>query len=435
MGIEKREIIKLLKENTFNTIGCTEVISIILAVSASHDAVGGKASTINLKLDKNLFKNAFSVIIPGTRESGLKLAAALGLTINDWRKGLLILEDINELMLSQAKGLLDGLDINIDLNYDTNSIYVEAEVITDNGIGFCLIEHKHDNIVILKKNSEYLIDEQNRIDKFYSLNNINYEPDIMRLLETINSLDFKDLAFIEKGININMQAARLGISEKAGLGLGYQYSKLINDGIIENNIINRAKMYVAGAADARMGGVKTSIVGCFGSGNHGITLFIPLNVMAEGLGSSRETLLKSIAFAEILTALVKKVTGLVTSHCGDILATGVGIAGGTSYLKGAEAPVIENSLQILIANYYGIICDGAKPTCALKIATAVQAGLESALLAGGFHGFQQQGVIGKNFFETLNNLEFLIKEEKGASDYHMIRLLEKRNSENSEMIK
>ena len=429
MGIAKDELIRLLKENTFNTIGCTEVISIILAVSAAHNAVGGKAGSVKLKLDKNLFKNAFSVVIPGTRESGLKLAAALGLIMSNCQKGLLLLEDINDLVLSQAKALLDILDINVDINYDTDSIYVEAEVITDKGTGFCLIEHRHDNIVILKNNNEYLIDERNSEEKLYSLNKLNYGSSIKSLLESINSLDFQDIAFIEEGISINMEAARQGISEKAGLGLGYYYSKMIDEGIIENNIINKAKMYVAGAADARMGGLKTSIVGCFGSGNHGITLFIPLKIVADNLERNREDLLKSIAFAEILTAMVKKVTGLVTSHCGDILATGAGIAGGTSYLKNANAAVIENSLQLLIANYYGIICDGAKPNCALKIATAVQAGIESAMLAEGVQNFHKQGVIGKDFFETLNNMEFLIKSEGGVSDYHMIKLLEKTNRE------
>lgn len=420
----KDELVDLIRSNTFNTVGCTDPVCVILATSAAFDMVDEDIQKVRLFVDKNLFKNAFSVTIPGTRTSGIKLAVALGLSLDNWKKGLLVSEDITPERLNKALKLMETIPIDIEINYNTDDIYVRVDVLTNQDCGTCLIEGSHDNIVLLRNNTKICIDQSGTQHKDLFLEGFDRELDLKQLIQSINAMHVNDLAFIENGIQTNMEAAWKGINSRAGLGLGYSYLTLIKNGALEDNYINRAKMLASGAADARMGGLKTAVIGCFGSGNHGITLLIPLKVLSDHLGSNREELLKSVAFAKILTAYIKRITGVITPQCGDIIATGVGVAGGACYLQHKEVTVIEKSLQIIIANLYGVICDGAKPTCALKIATAVQAGLESAMLAGGINNFGQQGVVGEQFAETLNNMEFLINKGDRASDIHMVELLE-----------
>ncbi len=424
--MNKNQLIALVRENTFQTVGCTDPVSIALATSSAYNVIGGNVKKIKVRTDKNLFKNAFSVIIPGTNDSGLELAAALGVTLKNYNKGLLISEDITEDNLEFSRELMKNIEINIEPFYGTDEIYVLAEVTTDKGVGTCKIEKRHDNITLLKKNDEIIFDYAVEAKEKSFLDGLPPDLVLEDLLQLIETIELDEIQFIEEGINYNFATADLGISLKPGLGIGSQLSALIKEGKLENNVINQAKMFAAGAADARMGGIKSTVVGCFGSGNHGITIFIPLKMLADNLKSSKLKLFRSIVLAEILTAYIKKITGIITPHCGDIIATGVGVAGGASYLQGKSVKAIDNSIRLVLANLYGVICDGAKPTCALKIATSVQTALESSFLADNINEFKAQGVVGSDFSETLQNLDFLIKKEGRATDIHMVQLLEQK---------
>ena len=424
MVYDRETVISIMRENFFYTMGCTDPVSVILATANAYSVIGGQTSRVKLQLDKNLFKNAFSTMIPGTNEKGLNLAAAIGLTLNSPSKGLLISEDITEEKLIQAKMLLKEIEVEICPYYDTDDIFINVELHTDYGTSICRIEQKHDNITLLKSNDEVMIESSSDAGESKFLNELSGNINIKNLLDVVENINLEDLSFLKQSIDCNMDAAEEGLVKKSGLGLGYKLSELITEGVLEDNLINKAKMYAAGAADARMGGLKTKIAGCFGSGNHGITLLIPLKLLADHAGCNYERLIKGIVLGGIVTAHIKKLTGVITPHCGDIIATGTGVAAGAAYLLGKDMLSIQKACQLVLANLYGVICDGAKPTCSLKIATAVQVGLESAYLADGLNELYSQGVVGKDMHETLCNLDFLIKKAGRATDLHMIQLLE-----------
>lgn len=430
MALNKKDIINIINKITFKTLGCTEPIAIALAAAVAYKEIGGKIKAVKIVLDKNVYKNAMAVGIPGTHQKGPKTAIALGLVCGDPSKGLLLLERANKQDISKANKLLNGDLIVISVNDSASSLYIKAEIETEKGFAKAIIEQCHDNIILIEKNGEIIyhkISNSDNSTKF--LDEYNFEKlDIVHLINIIKNIPTQKLAFLKEGYILNKKAAEIGIKKCAGMGLGAGYKNLIEKGMLEDNFINQTKMLVAGAVDARMGGIKTQIFGCAGSGNHGIAFFLTVGMCLQHFKVQNILQLRAYTFGLIILAIIKRNLGLLSSVCGGAIAAGAAAASAITYALGGNVEQIINAINLIIGNISGMVCDGAKSGCALKVATGSALAIEAALLSVGNVCIPNtDGIVGDDFTKTVTNLGLLNKQGMWRVEDTVLEILKKKN--------
>jgi len=417
--LDRQTALDLLRQHTFLTLGCTDPVAIGLAVAHACQGAEGPVRKILVRLDRNIYKDAVSVGIPGTPCSGVDMAAALAVACGRPEAGLELFRDLEPKDIEQAKAFLENHEVRFELDTDAEGIRITAEVETDRGVYEARIEGAHDRLVEKKAGGKTVFRLGSACDE-------TAEPDggdlrkfrdltIPEIVGTVSALDASDLGFLLEGISRNLEAARLGLAEPPGLKLGKHLQSLAERGIMADSHVNRVRILAAAAADARMGGVKVPIFGCFGSGNHGITFFITVGETGRHLGKSDEEIAKALALGLLVIGVIKTRTGILTPHCGCAVAAGTGAAAAIAWLLGGDAAQIENAVQLMTANLTGMLCDGAKYGCALKIATSAGIAIETAYLAlAGARVPRGNGIVGGSFQETMDNLETVT--ERGMKD-------------------
>lgn len=420
-------LLDLVKSHTFITVGCTDPVAVSLAVAWAGSVCEGDVRRIRVRADQNVTKDAVRVRIPGVGISGLEMAAAIGFVVGSPHKGLVLLSDVTKKQVEEAYRIVSQGLVVFEVVDGVPGIMVEAEVETDTDLGYARLEGGHDRLVELKRNGRQVehplvVRDTGAAPRLDALRSSEVRLD--ELIDFVDSLQETDLGFLGEGMEVNRRTAEVGMEAKAGLGVGAKLALLSQGqwGIAET--ISRARALAAAAADARMSGQMTPIMGCFGSGNHGITLFIAMSVLAEHLEASRLRTLRALCLGEVLTGYVKSRTGVLTPHCGCGLAAGVGCAGGAAYLMGGNACAVENAMNLVFATLFGTICDGAKESCSLKIANAAGVALESAYLAAELGAsVRSEGMLGATFAETLSNVEYLTKTGYAAVDPAILGVL------------
>jgi L-cysteine desulfidase len=417
--LDRKTALDLLRRYTFLTLGCTDPVAIGLAVAHACHGAEGQIRKVRVLLDRNIYKDAVSVGIPGTPCSGVDLAAALAIVNGRPEAGLELFRDVEPEDIERAKTFLDNHEVRFELDPDAEGIRITATVETDGGIYEARIEGAHDRLVEKKADGKTVFlrgatcDETtdscgDDLQKFRGLT-------IAEILETAAALDAPDLRFLLEGISLNLEAARAGLTTPPGLKLGKHLQVLVENGTLADSQINRVRIPAAAAADARMGGLKVPIFGCFGSGNHGITFFITVGETGRHLGKSDEEIARALAVGLLVIGVIKTRTGILTPHCGCAVAAGTGAAAAITRLLGGNASQVENAVQLMTANLTGMLCDGAKYGCALKIATSAGIAIETAHLAlAGATVPRGNGIVGGSFQETMDNLETVT--ERGMKD-------------------
>lgn len=419
-------LLDILKENTFLTVGCTDPVAVGLAAAISYRAIGGEIKKLKITLDKNIYKDAIAVGIPGTMEKGMNLAVALCLLKGDPGNRLSILKDVDHEAIKEAKEFLLSHEISFALNEKASGIFIKSEIQTSNGTASALLVDNHDNLAEVIVNGTVIFSQQDEMGAHKKNGNLAQIRNLSAsdILDYVKGANPGDLAFLDSGIKINLSAALEGEKNRVGIGVGTCFREMIKKGLLPDGIINQIKQKVGAAADARMSGMKVPIFGCFGSGNHGIVLFITVGMMGEHLGAEKQTINESLAIALLVTGLVKSRTGILTPHCGCAVAAGTGAAAGITYLLGGKNKEIVFSIQLMLANLTGMLCDGAKYSCSLKMATAAGVVVESAYMAMlGAEVPGDNGIIGSSLEETMDNLEILTEQGMKNVDSSILDIL------------
>jgi len=410
--LERQTALNALHQHTFLTLGCTDPVAIGLAVAHACQGAEGKIREVRVRLDRNIYKDAVSVGIPGTHSAGVDLAVALAVTKGRPEAGLELFKDVEPGDIEQAKTFLKDHEVRFELDEDATGIRINATVVTEKGTYEALIEGAHDRLLEKKVDGHLVFRADTSCDEGASSGSESLEAlrelTVGEIVDTIEALEPAELLFLLEGVTRNLHAAQAGLAEQAGIGLGRGLQSLVAGQSLPDSAINRIRILVAAAADARMGGVKVPIFGCFGSGNHGITFFITVGEMGRYLGKSNEEIAKALALGLLVVGVIKTRTGILTPHCGCAVAAGMGAAAAVTYLLGGKAAQVENAIQLMTANLTGMLCDGAKYGCALKIATSAGVAVETAYLA--FAGTSipaGNGIVGGTFQETMDNLEIV----------------------------
>jgi L-cysteine desulfidase len=429
----------ILKLEVALAFGCTEPVAIALGAAAAASLLQEKEfDTIEIWIDPNIYKNGMAVTIAGSGDmQGLDTAAALGAYGGDPGKGLEVLAGLSEESIKKATRLLDAGSVKVNLR-EESGLYVQTKITAGTEVAESLIVDLHDNIVSLTLNGKAVRDsslisksaQNGTIHPLAQLETWLIGLTLDDIIELTDDLDEDDLAFLEEGVTHNLALATHGLKYGTGLGIGKAIDRLLKQKLMVKDMSASAKRLTSAAADARMGGVNLPAMSSAGSGNHGLTAILPIWAVKDFIDHDRETVLKAIGLSHIITAYVKAHTGRLSAVCGCSVAAGAGATAGITYLMGGDAVHMEGAIKNILEDLAGVICDGAKAGCAIKLTTAAGAAVQAALFSlQGVNVQDTDGIIGNSTQKTIQNMGQLSHDGMIQTDKTILKImLEKQMS-------
>lgn len=420
--------LKTLKKEVVPSEGCTEPIAIAYAASIAAEHLKGEIKEVNIYLSKNVIKNALGVGIPGTGGVGIEIAAALGISIQKSYKKLTILSNFTEDELKKAKEIVDKNIINIKQKNTHKALYIEVELLAETSKSKAIIEDTHTNVTLIECDDEIIMDNNSQVSE-----DLEEDYKLFKIADIYNfakEADFDDIKFILESAKMNEKVSEEGLKGDYGLQVGSKIIQKGNFNLFSNDASNKIIAASAAASDARMDGCAMPIMTTAGSGNQGIACSIPVAQTARLLDKSEEELVRALVLSNLVTIRIKKHMGRLSPLCGAGIAGATGASCGITYLLGGDLENINYCINNMISDLSGMICDGAKETCALKIATGTNAAIQCANLAmNGISATANDGIVAKDVEETIESIETLIQNGfKNVDDTILNIMLEKKKN-------
>ena len=446
---ETRErIISLIHKEVVPAIGCTEPMAVALAVARAKEALGTMPERIEVLLSANILKNAMGVGIPGTGMIGLPIAVALGACIGRSEYQLEVLRDLTPATLAEGKKYMQEHDINIKLKEGiTEKLYIEVTcyaaapsaplhskaIISGSHTRFIYIENAGGEVKIdLTSPPKVESASSHRSREFCSRAPLSPSPqkeeeDIRLNLKMVHDFateaPLEEIRFILQTKEYNMKAAHDAILGNYGHNLGKTIDRPLAKGIFGNSIFSHIIAKTASACDARMGGAMIPVMSNSGSGNQGICATNPVVVYAIENENTEEELIRALALSHLTAIYIKQSLGKLSALCGCVVAS-IGSSCGITYLMGGDYQRICHSVKNMIANLTGMICDGAKPSCALKISSGVSTAILSALLSmEGKSVTSAEGIIDDDVDKSIHNLTSIGADAMRATDDMVLNIM------------
>ena len=400
---EREQLISLVKREVVPAIGCTEPIAVALCVARATETLGAVPTQISVKLSANVLKNAMGVGIPGTGMVGLPIAIALGSLIGKSAYQLEVLKDITPEAVEQGKQYIAQKRIHIALKSDTTEkLYIEATCQAADQQATAIIAGGHTSFVYLQKGDAVLLD--NRTPAAQEESREAIQLSLRKVYDFATTAPIDEIRFILDTARLNKAAAEQSFTGDYGHGLG----RLFGDGKVQqlmgNNTFSHILAYTSGACDARMAGALIPVMSNSGSGNQGISATMPVVVYAEENGKSEEQLIRALMLSHLTVIYIKESLGRLSALCGCVVAA-TGSSCGITWLMGGSYEQVTFAVQNMIANLTGMICDGAKPSCALKVTTGVSTAVLSAVMAMNDRCVTSvEGIIDADVDQSIRNL-------------------------------
>lgn len=420
--------LRTLKKEVVPSEGCTEPIAIAYAASIAAEHLKGEIKEVNIYLSKNVIKNALGVGIPGTGGVGIEIAAALGISIQKSYKKLTILSNFTEDELKKAKEIVDKNIINIKQKNTNKALYIEVELLSETSKSKVIIEDTHTNVTLIECDDEIIMGNNSEVSE-----DLEEDYKLFKIADIYNfakEADFDDIKFILESAKMNEKVSEEGLKGDYGLQVGSKIIQKGNFNLFSNDASNKIIAASAAASDARMDGCAMPIMTTAGSGNQGIACSIPVAQTARLLDKSEEELARALVLSNLVTIRIKKHMGRLSPLCGAGIAGATGASCGITYLLGGNLENINYCINNMISDLSGMICDGAKETCALKIATGTNAAIQCANLAiNGISATANDGIVAKDVEETIESIETLIQNGfKNVDDTILNIMLEKKKN-------
>jgi len=420
---ERSDIIALIKQEVIPAIGCTEPVAVALAVAKAKEILGAIPDKIEVSLSSNMLKNAMGVGIPGTGMVGLPIAIALGALIGKSEYGLEVLKDLTPEALEQGKKMIDDKVMTVYLKQKiAEKLYIEVLAKSGNNQAQVIISHDHTRFSHIQKNDEILLHLDDEID--------GGDPKEKGVSLSFNKVcDFaidtpvEELRFILKSSVMNRAASNESMKGQYGHSVAQTVRNGSQQNVMGNTIFTRMLSVTAAACDARMAGAMFPVMSNSGSGNQGIAATLPVSVFAEETGKSEDELIHALALSHLMTIYIKKNLGRLSGLCGAIVAA-TGSACGITYLMGGTREQIAYSIKNMIGNITGMICDGAKPSCALKVSNGVSTATLSALMAMDNKVVTSiEGITDEDVDKTILNLTKIGSEGMNETDRMVLEIM------------
>lgn len=417
------DIVSLLQEEVVPAIGCTEPVAISLTSAHAFNLIKGDVEKIKMKISSNVYKNAKAVGIPGTTHTGIEMALALGVCIEEPIYDLTILASLTEEDIQKALEIRDKVSMEIEVLYNSPKVYIDVEVSTTEGISKAIISHRHTNLVFLQRGKEIILDNRKEEKSNKNEKSITEYP-LEELIKEVLTVPFSSLEFLLEGIDINMAMAKAGLGMEVGMNIGSSWRRLADKGLLGNDLNNDITCHTAAACDARMAGVSLPVMSSSGSGNNGLIAIIPIARVAERFNSPKEKVAQALAVSHLVNSYIKEYIGRLSPICGCGVAAGAGAAAGIAFLMGGDMKDINRAIINVLSSLAGMICDGGKVGCSLKLSASAGMAWQGAILAReGVEVPVGNGIVASDLQETLENLRRLSQEGMAQVDRSVISLM------------
>ena len=413
------QYLAILREELRPAMGCTEPIAMAYAAAKARQTLGAIPDKIRLWVSGNIIKNVKSVVVPNTGGlHGMAAALCAGIIGGDADKELQVIAEVPEEKHAEIKAYMETVDLEIQPAYSDLVFDIDLFVYHGEDMVRLRIANHHTNIVLIQKNNETILElpvsessEENLTDKSCLT--------IEKIVEFADCLDVEDVRdTVGVQIEKNMEIAAEGLKHNWGANIG---SVILRRQV--GGVEKIAAAWAAAGSDARMSGCEKPVIICSGSGNQGITASVPVAVFARETCKSEEELLRAVALSDLVTIHQKAGIGRLSAYCGAISA-GCGAGAGIAYLQGGKADAVAHTVVNAIAILSGTICDGAKPSCAAKIAAAVDAGiLGYNMYLEGQQFYGGDGIVTKGVDNTVRNVGILAREGMRQTDRTILEIM------------
>lgn len=402
---EYSSILELLHKEVKPALGCTEPVCVAIAVArAAAEFPGLEVESVTVEVSPNILKNALGVGIPGTGLTGLPIAIALSVVCGDWSYGLEVFRNVSDEAVRKAQDFLAAGKIKVKLSPCTSILFAEACCTFEGGhTAVCIIEGAHDSIRYVSRDGECIFGEMPSDSTETSAST----PDFLTLdliYEFARTASLSDLGLMKEEIEMNTALADEGMRGDYGLRVGRTIAYEGNRDVFGNDLVSVCMAMTAAASDARMAGCSLPAMSNSGSGNQGLTVSLPVIAAARHMGASEEELVRALTLSNLVAIHIKSYLGKLSALCGCVVAS-TGSSCGIIMLRGGNTVQMAAAIKNMIGSITGMVCDGAKEGCALKVASGVSCAIQSAVLAlNGISVQPTDGIIDSNIEKTIRNL-------------------------------
>ncbi len=412
---ERQQIINLVKREVVPAVGCTEPIAVSLCVAKATETLGCVPQKIDVLLSANILKNAMGVGIPGTNMIGLPIAVALGALAGKSEYNLEVLKDITPSDVERGKKMIEDKVININLKKDINEkLYIEVNCQAGDDTACAIIAGRHTTFIHIAKNND--VQYQKQVSSNSHLATDEPVLNMRTVYEFATETPIDEISFILEAGRMNKSAAEQSLKGSYGHCLGKTLLGSQERRIMGNNVFSDILSYTSAACDARMAGAMIPVMSNSGSGNQGISATLPVVIYAEENVKTEEQLARALMLSSLTVIYMKQSLGRLSALCGCVVAA-TGSSCGITYLMGGSYQQICFAVKNMIANLTGMICDGAKPSCSMKVTSGASTALLSAMLAMEQRCVTDlEGIIDNDVDQCISNLTKIGSEGMSQTD-------------------
>ena len=419
---ERKRIIDLIHQEVVPAIGCTEPIAVALCVAKATETLGTKPEKINVLLSANILKNAMGVGIPGTGMIGLPIAIALGALIGKSEYQLEVLKDSTPDVVVEGKRFIEEKRIHISLKENIEEkLYIEVCCEVGDDKATAVIAGGHTTFIYIERNGEVLFQKQHTAS--CEKEEECLELTLRKVYDFALNTPLDEISFILETARLNKAAAERSFEGNYGHGLGKMLRGTYEHKVMGDSVFSHILSYTSGACDARMAGAMIPVMSNSGSGNQGISATLPVLVFAEENDKSEEELIRALMLSHLTVIYIKQSLGRLSALCGCVVAA-TGSSCGITWLMGGTYDQVAYAVQNMIANLTGMICDGAKPSCALKVTTGVSTAVLSAIMAMENRCVTSvEGIIDEDVDQSIRNLTKIGSKGMNETDKLVLEIM------------
>lgn len=379
----KEQMLQLLKRDVVPALGCTEPVCVALCAAKAGTVLEGTLQSITVEVNPGIYKNAMSAGIPGCTKVGIPWAAAIGAFLRNPQKGLQLLEDLTPKILDDVNKLISAGKVSVSVCNEEKSIYVKCTLRSESDEAVCITRNAHTNIVYLSKNGSVLMEStvQSTSASDDPLVDALKDMTISQIRQLVCSASEEELGFMMDGIAMNEALA--AYSETNSIGIGLAASLRSQDALLllGNDLIAKITLAVTSAAESRLDGCPFPTMSSSGAGTKGLVVILPISETAKAIGASRLDTVRAVAFGHLINRYINAYVGKLSPMCSCVMCSSTAAAAGITMLLGGSDAQIGYAIRNMCGTVTGMICDGGKVGCAMKVATGSFAALNSALQA------------------------------------------------------
>ena len=419
---ERKRIIDLIHQEVVPAIGCTEPIAVALCVAKATETLGTKPEKISVLLSANILKNAMGVGIPGTGMIGLPIAIALGALIGKSEYQLEVLKDSTPDVVEEGKRFIEEKRIHISLKENIEEkLYIEVCCEAGEDKAIAVIAGGHTTFIYIERNGEVQFQKQHTAS--CEKEEECLELPLRKVYDLALNTPLDEISFILETARLNKAAAERSFEGNYGHGLGKMLRGTYEHKVMGDSVFSHILSYTSGACDARMAGAMIPVMSNSGSGNQGISATLPVLVFAEENDKSEEELIRALMLSHLTVIYIKQSLGRLSALCGCVVAA-TGSSCGITWLMGGTYDQVAYAVQNMIANLTGMICDGAKPSCALKVTTGVSTAVLSAIMAMENRCVTSvEGIIDEDVDQSIRNLTKIGSKGMNETDKLVLEIM------------